>query len=205
MKKTAVLLLSLALAGLAAAEAPYTLQEGDILFHGTPGKQADAIRGATGSPYTHCGVVFSENGHLMVLEAVQPVRTTTVEEFEKRGQTGTFLAKRLKTPPDAAGIEKAKTWAKKQLGLNYDPRFQWADDKFYCSELVWKVFHEAGITLCEPRHFQDYQLDHPAVKPVIEQRYGSADKLPKDEPVVAPSDLASSELLMEVPLAEEKK
>ena len=61
------------------------------------------------------------------------------------------------------------------------------------------------MKLCEPRRFHDYQLDHPAVKPVIEQRYGSATKLPKDEPVVAPSDLASSELLVEVPRVEKKK
>ncbi len=205
MKRSAVVLLSLALAGFAAGEAPYALQEGDILFHGTPGQQADAIRGATGSPYTHCGVVFHENGRLIVLEAVQPVRTTTVQEFQRRGQPGTFHARRLKSPPDAAGIEKAKAWGKKQLGLDYDARFQWGDDKLYCSELVWKVYHEAGVKLCEPRRFHDYQLDHPAVKPVIEQRYGSAAKLPKDEPVVAPSDLASSELLVEVPRVEKKK
>jgi hypothetical protein len=203
MKRPAFLF-TLVLAGIAAGDAPYALQEGDILFHGTPGQQADAIRGATGSPYTHCGVVFSENGRLMVLEAVQPVRTTTVVEFEKRGTPGTFLAKRLKSPPDASGLEKAKAWGKKQLGLNYDARFQWGDDKLYCSELVWKVFDKAGVKLCEPRRFKDYKLDHPALKPVIEQRYGSADKLPKDEPVVAPSDLAASELLVEVPRAGKK-
>jgi hypothetical protein len=203
MKRPAFLF-TLVLAGIAAGDAPYALQEGDILFHGTPGQQADAIRGATGSPYTHCGVVFSENGRLMVLEAVQPVRTTTVVEFEKRGTPGTFLAKRLKSPPDASGLEKAKAWGKKQLGLNYDARFQWGDDKLYCSELVWKVFDKAGVKLCQPRRFKDYKLDHPALKPVIEQRYGSADKLPKDEPVVAPSDLAASELLVEVPRAGKK-
>ncbi|MCW1922963.1 YiiX/YebB-like N1pC/P60 family cysteine hydrolase [Luteolibacter arcticus] len=192
-------LLSLALAGTAAAEAPYALREGDILFQGSAGQQADAIRGATNSPYTHCGVVFQENGSLMVLEAVQPVRVTTVAEFQKRSSPGTFHARRLKSPPDAAALEKAKAWGKRQLGLNYDARFQWGDDKLYCSELVWKAYHEAGVKLCEPRRFQDYKLDHPAVKPVIAQRYGSADKLPKEEPVVAPSDLADSPLLVEVP------
>ena len=199
MKRSAAALLSLALTGLAAAEGEYALREGDILFHGSGGQQADAIRGATSSPYTHCGVVIEENGRLLVLEAVQPVSITTVEEFEKRSKPGTFHAKRLKSAPDAAAIEKAKTWGKKQLGLNYDSRFQWGGDKLYCSELVWKVYNQAGVKLCEPKHFQDYKLDHPAVKPLIEQRYGSTDKLPKDEPVVAPSDLADSPLLGEVP------
>ncbi|HEY1122646.1 MAG TPA: YiiX/YebB-like N1pC/P60 family cysteine hydrolase [Haloferula sp.] len=201
MMRSAAFLLSLALTSLASAteEGDFILKEGDILFHGTGGQQADAIRGATSSPFTHCGVVFEENGRLLVLEAVQPVSVTTVEEFEKRSKPGTFRVKRLKAAPDAAGIEKAKAWGKKQLGLSYDSRFQWGDDKLYCSELVWKVFDQAGVKLCEPKHFQDYKLDHPAVKPVIEQRYGSADKLPKDEPVVAPSDLADSPLLVDVP------
>lgn len=207
MKRLA-LLISVALAvGLRAetpAEAAYALQEGDIVFNSGTGEQADAIRGATGSPYTHCGVVFQENGKLMVLEAVQPVKVTPVEAFQKRSQPGSFHARRLKSPPAAAGIEKAKAWGKQQLGRDYDVRFQWGDDKLYCSELVWKVYEQAGVRLCEPRHFQDYQLDHPAVKPVIAQRYGSADKLPKDEPVVAPGDLAVSPLLVEVPREEKK-
>lgn len=33
---------------------------------------------------------------------------------------------------------------------------------------------------------------------MIEQRYGSIDKLPMDEKVVAPSDLLESDLLVEV-------
>ncbi len=41
------------------AQASYALQEGDIVFHGNAGEQCDAIREATGSPYTHCGVVFA--------------------------------------------------------------------------------------------------------------------------------------------------
>ncbi|MCW1886155.1 YiiX/YebB-like N1pC/P60 family cysteine hydrolase [Luteolibacter flavescens] len=202
-----VLSATLSLAGLASADVaavPYDLREGDILFHGTGGQQADAVRGATDSPYTHCGVVLSDKGRLLVLEAVQPVSITTVEEFEKRSKAGTFHARRLKSAPDAAAVEKAKAWGKKQVGLNYDTGFKWGDDKLYCSELVWKVFHEAGVKLCEPRRFHDYKLDHPDVKPLIAQRYGSADKLPKNEPVVAPSDLAESDLLVEVPRVEKK-
>ena len=199
MMRSASVFLALSLTGLASEEGDFALREGDILFHGSGGQQADAIRGATSSPFTHCGVVIEEKGKLLVLEAVQPVSITTVEEFEKRSKPGTFRAKRLKSAPDAAAVGKAKAWGKKQLGLNYDSRFQWGADKLYCSELVWKVFNEAGVKLCEPKHFQDYKLDHPAVKPIIEQRYGSADKLPKDEPVVAPSDLAESPLLQDVP------
>ena len=144
-----------------------------------------------------CGKRSSDR--LIVLEAVQPVRTTTVEEFQKRGTPGTFHAKRLKSPPDAAGIEKARAWGRKQLGLDYDARFQWGGDKLYCSELVWKVYKKAGIELCATKRFRDYELESPEVKKVIAERYGSKDKMPRDEPVVSPGDLADSPLLILVP------
>jgi hypothetical protein len=43
------------------------------------------------------------------------------------------------------------------------------------------------------------------VKAIIARRCGSADKLPRDEPVVAPGDLAGSPLQVEVPRVEGKK
>jgi hypothetical protein len=64
---------------------------------------------------------------------------------------------------------------------------------------VWKAYQQAGVELCPPRKFRDYNLQQPEVKKIIEERYGSMDRLPMDEKVVAPSDLAASTLLMEVP------
>lgn len=189
----------------APREAPYALQEGDIVFHGSAGEQCDAVREATGSPYTHCGVVFEKDGRLMVLEAVQPVRVTTVEAFQQRSLPGTFHARRLKQPANPAAIAKAKAWGARQTGRNYDHLFGWDDGALYCSELVWKAYAKAGIELCEPRRFHDYRLDAPKVKAIIARRYGSADQLPRDEPVVAPGDLADSPLLVEVPRVEGKK
>ena len=187
------------------APASYALQEGDIVFHGNAGEQCDAIREASGSPYTHCGVVFEKDGRLMVLEAVQPVRVTTVEAFQQRSLPGSFHARRLKQPADSAAIDKAKAWGSKQIGRNYDYAFGWDPYTLYCSELVWKAYEQAGIELCEPRRFHDYRLDSPKVKAIIVKRYGSADKLPRDEPVVAPGDLADSPLLVEVPRVEGEK
>ncbi len=42
-------------------------------------------------------------------------------------------------------------------------------------------------------------VDDPKVKKIIEERYGSVEKMPLDEKVVAPSDLARSPLLVEIP------
>lgn len=199
----AALFLSIGFLGQATPppQAAYRLQEGDIVFHGNAGGQNDAIREATGSPYTHCGVVFEKDGKLMVFEAVQPVRATTVEAFISRSLPNTFHARRLKTPLKPEVITTARTWTAKQMGRNYDHLFQWSDGALYCSELVWKAYDKAGIQLCPTRHFQDYNLESPAVQAVITRRYGSADKLPRKEPVVAPGDLAASPRLVEVPRA----
>ncbi len=65
----------------------------------------------------------------------------------------------------------------------------------YCSELVWKIDRHAGVELCPPRRFRDYDLEKPSVRKIIRERFGGMDKLPLDEKVVAPSDLAASPLL----------
>lgn len=202
-----VVLNALGFAPLAFAEEEktYQLQTGDIVFQGTKGEQADAVRLATGSPYTHCGVVIVDQGKFHVLEAVQPVRITALDEFMKRSLPGTFHARRLKKVPDPSAFESVQVWSAKQIGRNYDLKFQWSDESFYCSELVWKIFSKAGVELCPTRSFHDYNLEAAPVKAIIARRYGSAEKLPKSEPVVAPGDIAASSLLVEVPVVEGKK
>lgn len=171
------------------------LREGDIVFTGSKAGQGEAVSAATGSPYTHCGVVFSREGRLMVLEAVQPVRVVPLETFMKGGSAGDFAARRLKRMPEPAALAQAKNWASAQVGRDYDVLFDWGDDRLYCSELVWKVFAKAGVELCPPRKVRDYNLQHPSVRRLIEARYGSVDRLPLDGKIVAPSDLAASPIL----------
>ena len=176
------------------------LQTGDIVFQYTGGEQGQAVEAATGSKFTHCGVVFEQNGTLYVLEAVQPVSVVSLSQFRRRSNI--FHARRLKDTSkiNVPALEKALTWGKKQIGKDYDPLFQWDDENLYCSELVWKVYEKStGLKLCEPKTFKSYFLDKPVVRRVIEKRYGDISKLPPKEPVVAPSDLAASLLLQEVP------
>jgi hypothetical protein len=191
-------LAALAFTPLQAAE-EYQYQTGDVVFQSTSGEQAKAVRAATGSRYTHCGVIFEQDGAFKVLEASQPVKITPLEEFRQRSLPGTFEVRRLKEPLSPAAIEAGKAWGKQQVGLNYDPHFRWDDQTLYCSELVWKVFKKSGVELCPTKRFRDYELEAPEVKKVIEKRYGSADKMPQDEPVVSPGDLADSPLLVPVP------
>lgn len=175
------------------------LQEGDVVFSSSPRGLGQAIIDATSSRHTHCGVLLMREGRLMVLEAVQPVGFTTIENFASHSTPGTFIARRLKTPLAPTALEAARAWSASQIGKNYDRHFRWDDDRLYCSELVWKFYEKAGVRLCQPRKFQDYKLDHPRVTQAIEERYGGIEHLPKEENVVAPSDLAVSTLLADVP------
>ncbi|NWK54283.1 YiiX family permuted papain-like enzyme [Verrucomicrobiaceae bacterium N1E253] len=181
---------------------PYLLQDGDIVFQSSNDVQSKAVKAATRSQWSHVGLVFFHNGKPWVLEAVQPVKTTPLADFIARSPKS-FHAMRLK---DAAqhinrkSSQKARQYAQRQLGKNYDPYFKWSEDQMYCSELVWKIYKYAtGIELCKTRPMSSYNFHHPDVQPIIKQRYGSISQLPLNEAMVAPSDLAESPLLMEVP------
>lgn len=180
-------------------EQPFALREGDIVFSSSVKGQGEAIIAATKSPYTHCGIMVESQGRLMVLEAVQPVRLTSLETFIAHGVREKFIAKRLARGVTPEGYQQAKNWASAQIGRNYDPWFSWDDKRLYCSELVWKIYHKAGVELCPLRRFRDYDLQHPAVRRIIEQRYGTISRVPLDGNIVAPSDLAASPLLVDVP------
>ena len=181
----------------------YQLQSGDIVFQATGGRQCEAIRAATHSPYSHCGVVFRKDDGLYVLEAISPVTVTPLEVSRKRSVRGTFHARRLKNADqlvNQANFDLADQWARSQLGKPYDIHFLWNDERLYCSELVWKLFKNSGdIELCKPRRYDTFDLTPPIVQQLIVQRFGSKEKFPAAEMVVAPHDLATSTLLVEVP------
>lgn len=181
---------------------PYELRNGDIVFQESNGNQGMAVKAATNSRWTHVGMVFFRDGKPMVIEAVQPVKVTPLPSFIARSPKS-FYAMRLKDADKQINnntIRKAEKYVTSMLGKNYDVKFQWSDDKIYCSELVWKVYKNAvGIELCKPRAFKSYNLKHPTVQRLVKARYGSSNALPLEEFAVAPSDLAESPLLVEAP------
>jgi hypothetical protein len=168
-------------------------KEGDVILQTTSGSTGIAIQLATHSVYNHCGVLVQENGKWMVYEAVQPVCKTSLQDFNARGKG---IVMRLKdqaaVTPD--NIKKLKVLFKTYENKDYDLAFNWSDDKFYCSELVHKLYSRAlGIELCKPRKLGDFDLSNKLVKEKLNEKYGN--KIPLEEPMVAPSDLYNSTLL----------
>ncbi|WP_341842112.1 YiiX family permuted papain-like enzyme [Chitinophaga caseinilytica] len=182
------------------ASAQQNLREGDIVFQDSQSPQCEAIRRATHSPWSHCGILYrADNGAWMVLEAVQPVSVTTLELWKLRNKQS-FAVKRLKNGENiltAEVIDKMKSEAEPYIGKNYDIYFNWSDAEIYCSELVWKIYHTVGIDLCELKPLRSYDLSHPIVKATMEKRYGK--NAPFSEKMVSPGDLFNSSLLESVP------
>lgn len=191
-----VLLLSLVACGGGDGntDAASLAKPGDIIFHESRSSQSQAIKLATQSSYTHCGIIFEHDGQLQVLEASSTVRWTPIREWVESGVDGHFVLMRSQKPLDEASLAAMLAAIPRYLDKNYDLLFQWSDDTIYCSELVWKLYQKADIELCPLKTFGDFKLDSEVVKAIVKKRY-NADLPPLDEPVVAPSDLMESPAL----------
>lgn len=172
-------------------------QNGDIIFQTSESEQCEAVRIATNSKFSHCGIIFIENGKTYVYEAVQPVKVTPLEDWINHGRDSKYVVKRLKNLQTKLTVEQLdamKKYGSKMLNKNYDIYFGWSDSEIYCSELVWKIYKNgANIELCNTKELKDFNLNNPIVQRIMYQRYGS--QVPLHEKVVAPSQLHDSELL----------
>ncbi|VXB69629.1 Peptidoglycan peptidase [Flavobacterium sp. 9AF] len=177
-----------------------TFKDGDIIFQTSESAQCEAVRIATNSKFSHCGIIFIEKEKTYVYEAVQPVKKTQLEEWIKQGRDQKYVVKRLQNNDSLLTkdmVKKMKLYATTLMGKDYDLYFEWSDEKIYCSELVWKIYKEvANVSLCPTKKLKDFNLVHPLVQKIMKERYGN--NIPYDEEVVAPSQLYDSNLVTTV-------
>lgn len=177
-----------------------TLQSGDLIFQTSQSSQSKAIQLATGSEYSHMGIVYSEGDQIFVYEAVQPVKLTPLNEWIARGKNQHYVVKRLKNSEDVLTedvLAKMKSIGNKYKGKNYDLYFEWSDERMYCSELVWKIYSEAtGLSIGSLQQLNEFSLTSPEVKQKLKERYG--DQVPLHEKVISPESMFKSDLLITV-------
>jgi hypothetical protein len=187
---------------LASSEPLYKddIRDGDLIFQTSLSEQSKAIQIATKSKYSHCGLIFKEGNDYYVYEAVQPVKRTALAIWTARGKNKKYVIKRLKyanqilTP---AVLAKIKQVSKQFMSKDYDLTFEWTDDRIYCSELIWKVYQRAaGVQIGKLQKLKDFDLTNESVRKIMKKRYGS--KIPLDQPVISPSAIFDSELLITV-------
>lgn len=176
------------------------IKDGDLIFQTSLSGQSAAIQLATNSKYSHCGIVYRDNGRYYVFEAVQPVKTTPLEKWIAKGKRGHYVIKRLKNAEHILtkeALRKMKQEGEKLKGKNYDLTFEWNDDKMYCSELVWKIYKRAtGLEVGRLETLRDFDLTNEIVQQKMKDRYG--DKIPMDEIVISPKAIFEDEQLMTV-------
>ena len=188
-------------ATLAFGQSAAKVRDGDIIFHTSRSAQSQAVQRATGSRYSHMGIILFQSSEPRVFEAISTVRFTPLEEWRARGEGGHYVIKRLRdadvhlTPAALLSLRHAASVFE---GRPYDSLFGWGDEKLYCSELVWKLYANAvNVRLTEPRKVRDFNLSDPVVQQKARERYGTRG-LPLEEPAVAPVDIFESSLLITV-------
>lgn len=178
----------------------YVPRNGDIIFHTSRSAQSEAIQKVTGSPYSHMGIVYVQQGRAFVFEAVEPVRSTPLDEWIARGVEGKYVVKRLRDAdrllsPEA--LARMKAVGETFRGRRYDLYFEWTDERTYCSELVWKIYRRAlGIEVGELQRMSEFDLSDPLVRDKVQERWGGDP--PADEVVISPEAIFRSDLLKTV-------
>ena len=186
-------LISLSLFSVYAHSAQY--QTGDIIFQTSKSAQSKVIQKATHSPYSHMGMIVNRNGQSWVLEAIQPVKYTPLQQWVDRGVNKHYVVKRYQTALTAIQQTKLVKNAEGYLNKPYDIYFEWGDDAIYCSEIVWKAYKNAlGIELAPLDQLKSFDLTDLSVKALMKQRYGKS--IPLQEKVIAPSALFNSKKLV---------
>ena len=128
----------------------FKLKEGDILFQDLDKENIDdAIKKVTKTNlnynFTHVGIVVKDSNELKVLEAITTsVQLTSIETFLNRNQINgksKVVAAELNTQFKHL-IKPAIEYGKTLVGLPYDKIYIIGDDNYYCSELLYVMFHK---------------------------------------------------------------
>lgn len=133
------------------------LKPGDIVFRSGRGWRADAVRLAGDAPWSHVGIIVGEPGtgwkviHAEPPEGASPggVLTTPLAEFADRSNSRQVAYYRF-VAGDPAKAAAAAAAALRTAGAHiaFDESFDLeSGQSLYCTELVLRVFTEAGMDL----------------------------------------------------------
>ncbi len=178
------------------------LKDGDLVFIKSQSEQSRLLKLTTGSEWTHVGMAFKRESGWDIIEAIQPVKWTTLYSFVRRSKELSFEVRRADFPIDA---DKIKAYAEDKLGRNYDSIFAWDQDRWYCTELVWKAYKKtSGEELGSLEKIGDLKnIDSAAIRKEAARRFAnyglSYDHEEwKNSPVITPIQMMNAQNLIEV-------
>lgn len=162
--------LSIFLTKAKAANFTDILKDGDIVLQTSTTRQSAAVGMASGSLYTHMGIIKMTDKGPVVVEAAGPVRETPLGEWIKRGYLERMTVMRYKDLPSSKA-KKILNEAKRYYGQAYDTMFIFDNGKLYCSELVYLAFKRAGLEIGMVQQVRDMSLNNSTVQRLFEQRW----------------------------------
>lgn len=119
------------------------LQPGDLIQCGNDGSFVHVIFYEGEGTIVHA-LAQSGFGKKMI-----GVRREKLAEYLDRVERDKVVVLRPKWTPEA--LDAAVAYAKAQVGKDYDPLFMTdADDRHYCTELVWAIVTRTGVARVEP-------------------------------------------------------
>ena len=179
MKKIVLILLLLLCVSCRQGGDLTALREGDILFIETESFQSKYIKWGMFSIWSHCGIAVNTPEGVQIMEADTTVRILPVERFINKSVGNKYIVKRP-AQPLTQPIDQEK-W----LGRWYDLKFSFDNEEVYCSELVWLIYKDQGIELCEPGKIKEhFMVRLPAMQRALEER-----GISPEQAAVAPCDL----------------
>ena len=116
------------------------------------------IARATGSPFSHTGIVAIEDGSPVVYDCSSPGIQRQPFEIWMLDSLGALGVKRLK-PEHRERIAGVIGFCRAafERQVPFDPGFRMEDDSFYCLELTEKAFRSQGLALSEPVRIGDWE------------------------------------------------
>ncbi len=123
----------------------YEPMRGDLIFQSLPPNElVTAISGITHSHLSHCGLLTKVEGQWMVIESLGTVHLTPLFTWMRRGSGAGIAVYRL--PMTEIQVDQVIRSAQEMLGKPYDLKYDFDDEKIYCSELIYRAF-ERGMEL----------------------------------------------------------
>jgi len=141
------------------------LREGDIVFRLGDARtlrgifpMSQFIAKATGSPFSHTGIVAIEDGSPVVYDCSSGGIQRQPFEVWMLDCVGAFGVKRLK-PAQRRHIPGVIGYCRKifEQQVPFDYEFRMDDEALYCLELTEKAFRSEGLALSEPVRIGDWR------------------------------------------------
>lgn len=166
---------------------PSGYMDGDIIFIQSQSSQSAALREATGSVWTHVGLLVKQSSGWFVAEAIGPVVSTPINDFIARSKDKAYQVYRFRHF-DPATMRSAMLAAIQKYNKSYDIYFEFSNTRTYCSELTYKVMLDVtGVGLGRVQKMRDMKLDGPYAKALIKMRLTDIGKeINPDEDIITP-------------------